>query len=81
MGIPGESESWGEMTPSLSQTWLCPWLLLFCLLVSRTITEEASENCSHLIGNGHLRFLQELVSVWPCLPYLHLTGETEAGAR
>ncbi|XP_046501592.1 macrophage colony-stimulating factor 1 isoform X7 [Equus quagga] len=42
-------------------TWLCPWLLLFCLLVSRTITEEASENCSHLIGNGHLRFLQELI--------------------
>ncbi|XP_014635543.1 PREDICTED: macrophage colony-stimulating factor 1 isoform X3 [Ceratotherium simum simum] len=42
-------------------TWLCPWLLLVCLLVSRSITEEASKQCSHMIGNGHLHILQELI--------------------
>ncbi|EPY73191.1 macrophage colony-stimulating factor 1 isoform b precursor [Camelus ferus] len=27
---------------------------------NRTTTEEVSEHCSHLIGNGHLQFLQQL---------------------
>ena len=81
VGVPGECESWGEIMPSLSQTWLGPLLLVACLLVSRSTTEEVSENCSHMIGNGHLQFLQQLVSVWPCLPYLLPTGETEAGVR
>ena len=67
--------------PSLSQTWLGPLLLLACLLVSNGATEEVSENCSHMIGNGHLLFLQQLVSVWPCLPQLLPTGETEVGNR
>ncbi|KAB1273998.1 Macrophage colony-stimulating factor 1 [Camelus dromedarius] len=49
------------MMPSLSQTWLGPLLLLVCLLASRTTTEEVSEHCSHLIGNGHLQFLQQLI--------------------
>lgn len=55
------------MMHSLPQTWLSRLLLLVCLLVSRSITEEVSEHCSHMIGNGHLQFLQQLVSVWPCL--------------
>ncbi|XP_068396553.1 macrophage colony-stimulating factor 1 [Eschrichtius robustus] len=42
-------------------TWLGPLLLLACLLVSRSTTEEVSENCSHMIGNGHLQFLQQLI--------------------
>ncbi|XP_032157721.1 macrophage colony-stimulating factor 1 isoform X2 [Mustela erminea] len=42
-------------------TWLTPLLLLFCLLVRGSITEEASEHCSHMIGNGHLQFLQQLI--------------------
>nr|XP_036860731.1 macrophage colony-stimulating factor 1 isoform X2 [Manis javanica] len=41
-------------------TWLGPWQLLVCLLVSSSITEEVSEHCSHMIGNGHLQFLQQL---------------------
>lgn len=55
------------MTPSLSQTWLQPLLLLVWLLASGSITGEVSEHCSHMIGNGHLQFLQQLVSVRPCL--------------
>ncbi|XP_007529414.1 macrophage colony-stimulating factor 1 isoform X2 [Erinaceus europaeus] len=42
-------------------TWLGPWLLLACLLVSRSAAEEVSENCSHMIGNGHLKILQQLI--------------------
>ncbi|XP_057166370.1 macrophage colony-stimulating factor 1 isoform X2 [Ursus arctos] len=42
-------------------TWLKPLLLLVCLLASGSITEEVSERCSHMIGNGHLQFLQELI--------------------
>lgn len=68
------------MTHSLLQTWLKPLLLLVCLLASGSITEEVSERCSHMIGNGHLQFLQELVSVRPCLSTFSLLG-TEAGAR
>lgn len=66
---------------SLSQTWLGPRLLLLCLLVSRSITEEGSKHCSHMIGDGHLQLLQQLVSVWPSLSYLFPTEETEAGAK
>ncbi|XP_019313315.1 macrophage colony-stimulating factor 1 isoform X1 [Panthera pardus] len=44
-----------------STTWLSRLLLLVCLLVSRSITEEVSEHCSHMIGNGHLQFLQQLI--------------------
>ena len=70
------------MMLSLSQTWLGPLLLLLaCLLVSNVATKEVSENCSHMIGNGHLLFLQQLVSVWSCLPQVLPTGETEAGNR
>ncbi|XP_077883086.1 macrophage colony-stimulating factor 1 isoform X1 [Ictidomys tridecemlineatus] len=42
-------------------TWLGPWLLLVCLLVSRSIAKEVSENCKHTIGNGHLQLLQQLI--------------------
>ncbi|XDA70262.1 hypothetical protein R6Z07F_000638 [Ovis aries] len=42
-------------------TWLGRLLLLACLLVSSGATEEVSENCSHMIGNGHLLFLQQLI--------------------
>lgn len=42
-------------------TWLTPLLLLVCPLVRGSITEEASEHCSHMIGNGHLQFLQQLI--------------------
>uniref|UniRef100_A0A8C5LD66 Macrophage colony-stimulating factor 1 n=2 Tax=Jaculus jaculus TaxID=51337 RepID=A0A8C5LD66_JACJA len=42
-------------------TWLGPQLLLVCLLVSRSIAKEVSEHCSHMIGNGHLQFLQQLI--------------------
>ncbi|KAM9685794.1 macrophage colony-stimulating factor 1 isoform 2-T2 [Trichechus inunguis] len=61
LGAPGGSESWGEMMPSLSQTWLGPRLLLACLLVSTSVTEEVPEHCSHIIGNGHLKILQDLI--------------------
>ncbi|XP_039697065.1 macrophage colony-stimulating factor 1 isoform X1 [Pteropus medius] len=53
--------SWGEMTSSLSQTWLGPRLLLLCLLVTRSITEEESNHCSYMIGDGHLQLLQQLI--------------------
>ena len=55
------------MTHCLLQTWLTPLLLLVCLRVSGSITEEVSEHCSHMIGNGHLQFLQQLVSTRLCL--------------
>ncbi|XP_054567494.1 macrophage colony-stimulating factor 1 isoform X1 [Eptesicus fuscus] len=42
-------------------TWLGPWLLLVCLLVSRSITEEESKHCSHMIGDGHLQLLQQMI--------------------
>ncbi|XP_025273104.1 macrophage colony-stimulating factor 1 isoform X5 [Canis lupus baileyi] len=42
-------------------TWLMPLLLLVSLLASRSTTEEVSEHCSHMIGNGHLQFLQQLI--------------------
>lgn len=67
--------------PSPSQTWLGSRLLLVCLLVSGSTTEEESKLCSHMIGDGHLQLLQQLVSVWPYLPSLLPTRETEAGAR
>lgn len=44
-----------------SSTWLGPRLLLVCLLVSRSIAKEVSEHCSHMIGNGHLQILQQLI--------------------
>lgn len=44
-----------------SSTWLGPRLLLVCLLVSRSIAKEVSEHCSHMIGNGHLQVLQQLI--------------------
>ncbi|XP_012998539.1 macrophage colony-stimulating factor 1 isoform X3 [Cavia porcellus] len=44
-----------------SMAWLCPWLLLVLPLVSRSIAEEISEHCSHMIGNGHLQALQHLI--------------------
>ncbi|XP_064138503.1 macrophage colony-stimulating factor 1 isoform X4 [Loxodonta africana] len=60
LGASGESKSWEEMTPSLSQTWLGPRLLLTCLLVSTSVTEAVPEYCSHLIRDGHLTILQQL---------------------
>uniref|UniRef100_A0A2K6U977 Macrophage colony-stimulating factor 1 n=1 Tax=Saimiri boliviensis boliviensis TaxID=39432 RepID=A0A2K6U977_SAIBB len=42
-------------------TWLGSLLLLVCLLASRSITEEVSEYCSHMIGSGHLQSLQQLI--------------------
>lgn len=61
---------------SLSQTWLGPRLLLVCLLVNRSITEEESKHCSHMIGDGHLQLLQQMVSVcaWPSLFHRLLRG-------
>ncbi|XP_052585828.1 macrophage colony-stimulating factor 1 isoform X1 [Peromyscus californicus insignis] len=44
-----------------SSTWLGPRLLLVCLLVSRSIAKDVSEHCSHMIGNGHLQVLQQLI--------------------
>lgn len=61
----------------LLQPWLGSRLLLLCLLLSRSIAKEVSEHCSHMIGNGHLQVLQQLVSMRPCLL---LTEETEAAA-
>ncbi|XP_029802365.1 macrophage colony-stimulating factor 1 isoform X7 [Suricata suricatta] len=49
------------MMHSLPQTWLNRLLLLVCLLVSKGVTEEASERCSHMIGSGHLQLLQQLI--------------------
>lgn len=68
---------------SLSQTWLGPRLLLVCLLVSRSITGEESKHCSHMIGDGHLQLLQQMVSVWPNLTYLLPRGKLrhESGRR
>lgn len=68
---------------SLPQTWLSHLLLLVCLLVSRGVTEEVSEHCSHMIGNGHLQFLQQLVSVWPRLSTFSPLGKwrQEPGSR
>ncbi|XP_058159055.1 macrophage colony-stimulating factor 1 isoform X2 [Dasypus novemcinctus] len=43
------------------QTWLGPWMLLACLLVSRSVAKEVLEHCSHVIGNGHLALLQKLI--------------------
>ncbi|XP_006899375.1 PREDICTED: macrophage colony-stimulating factor 1 isoform X3 [Elephantulus edwardii] len=42
-------------------TWLGPRLLLACLLVSRNVTEEVPKHCSHIIGTGHLKILQDLI--------------------
>ncbi|XP_045442868.1 macrophage colony-stimulating factor 1 isoform X3 [Pipistrellus kuhlii] len=42
-------------------TWLGPRLLLVCLLVNRSITEEESKHCSHMIGDGHLQLLQQMI--------------------
>ncbi|XP_014443700.1 macrophage colony-stimulating factor 1 isoform X2 [Tupaia chinensis] len=55
MTAPGAA---GRCPPT---TWLGPWLLLACFLVSRTITQEVSEHCSNMIGNGHLEVLQQLI--------------------
>lgn len=82
LSLVGHAGSWGEEALErheslLSQTWLGPRLLLVCLLVSRSIAKEVSEHCSHMIGNGHLQILQQLVSMRPCLL---LTEETEAAA-
>ncbi|XP_006763043.2 PREDICTED: macrophage colony-stimulating factor 1 isoform X2 [Myotis davidii] len=49
------------MVLSLSQTWLGPRLLLVCLLVSRSLTEEELKHCSHMIGDGHLQLLQQMI--------------------
>ncbi|XP_032753398.1 macrophage colony-stimulating factor 1 isoform X2 [Rattus rattus] len=43
-----------------SSTWMGSRLLLVCLLVSRSVA-EVSEHCSHMIGNGHLQILQQLI--------------------
>lgn len=61
----------------LLQTWMGSRLLLVCLLVSRSVA-EVSEHCSHMIGNGHLQILQQLVSM---RPRLLLIKETETAAR
>ncbi|XP_019479731.1 PREDICTED: macrophage colony-stimulating factor 1 isoform X2 [Hipposideros armiger] len=42
-------------------TWLGLWLLLVCLLVSGSITQEKMKHCSHMIGDGHLQLLQQLI--------------------
>lgn len=69
MRVSGENESWGDMTSSLSQTWLGLWLLLVCLVVQGSITQEELKHCSHMIADGHLQLLQQLVSMWLCLPF------------
>jgi hypothetical protein len=46
--------------------------------MSRSIAKEVSEHCSHMIGNGHLKVLQQLVSMRPCLL---LTEETEVASQ
>uniref|UniRef100_A0A2K5NKQ7 Macrophage colony-stimulating factor 1 n=1 Tax=Cercocebus atys TaxID=9531 RepID=A0A2K5NKQ7_CERAT len=55
MTAPGAA---GRCPPT---TWLGSLLLLVCLLASRSITEEVSEYCSHMIGSGHLQSLQRLI--------------------
>ncbi|KAM5293794.1 macrophage colony-stimulating factor 1 isoform 2-T3 [Glossophaga mutica] len=42
-------------------TWLGCGLLLVCLLVSSGIAKEQSKHCSHMIGDGHLQLLQQLI--------------------
>lgn len=83
LSLVGHGGSWGEEALErhdsfLSQTWLGPRLLLVCLLVSRSIAKEVSEHCSHMIGNGHLQILQQLVSM---RPFFLLTEEAEVAAR
>nr|AAB34634.1 granulocyte-macrophage colony-stimulating factor isoform [Mus sp.] len=51
----------GRAGPCPSSTWLGSRLLLVCLLMSRSIAKEVSEHCSHMIGNGHLKVLQQLI--------------------
>ncbi|XP_075837753.1 macrophage colony-stimulating factor 1 isoform X2 [Microtus pennsylvanicus] len=53
--------AWGAAGRCPSSTWLGPRLLLVCLLVGRSIAKEVSEHCSHMIGNGHLQVLQQLI--------------------
>uniref|UniRef100_A0A2K6EXM0 Macrophage colony-stimulating factor 1 n=1 Tax=Propithecus coquereli TaxID=379532 RepID=A0A2K6EXM0_PROCO len=55
MTAPGAA---GRCPPT---TWLGLLLLLVCLLVSGNITEGVSEHCSHMIGDGHLQSLQQLI--------------------
>nr|XP_007975852.2 macrophage colony-stimulating factor 1 isoform X2 [Chlorocebus sabaeus] len=55
MTAPGAA---GRCPPT---TWLGSLLLLVCLLASRSVTEEVSEYCSHMIGSGHLQSLQRLI--------------------
>lgn len=69
------------MTSSLPQTWLGPCMLLVCLLVSRSVTEEVPEVCSHMIASGHLQSLQQLVSGQPSLSLSLPAAEAEAGVR
>uniref|UniRef100_G1NTX2 Colony stimulating factor 1 n=1 Tax=Myotis lucifugus TaxID=59463 RepID=G1NTX2_MYOLU len=52
---------WGPLGRVRAETWLGPRLLLVCLLVSRSITEEESKHCSHMIGDGHLQLLQQMI--------------------
>uniref|UniRef100_F7HR52 Macrophage colony-stimulating factor 1 n=1 Tax=Callithrix jacchus TaxID=9483 RepID=F7HR52_CALJA len=54
-------EMFGNLPKVAQLTWLGFLLLLVCLLASRSITEEVSEYCSHMIGNGHLQSLQQLI--------------------
>uniref|UniRef100_A0A2K6L292 Macrophage colony-stimulating factor 1 n=1 Tax=Rhinopithecus bieti TaxID=61621 RepID=A0A2K6L292_RHIBE len=51
----------GSAPDCAGDTWLGSLLLLVCLLASRSITEEVSEYCSHMIGSGHLQSLQRLI--------------------
>ncbi|XP_045148087.1 LOW QUALITY PROTEIN: macrophage colony-stimulating factor 1 [Echinops telfairi] len=60
-GWGGGLVSWEEMTPSLSQAWLGPWLLLASLLVSRSVPEKVPGYCKDMITNGHLTILQHLI--------------------
>lgn len=77
MGVPRESKSWGETRLSLSQTWL----LVSILAISSIAQDEKGKNCDHMIGDGHLQLLQQLVSVWPCPPCFLCSEDTEAGAN
>nr|XP_012323507.1 macrophage colony-stimulating factor 1 isoform X1 [Aotus nancymaae] len=54
-------EMFGNLPKVAQLTWLGSLLLLVCLLASRSITEEVSEYCSHMIGSGHLQSLQQLI--------------------
>lgn len=42
-------------------TWLGLRLLLVCLLVKGSITKEELKHCSHMITDGHLQLLQQLI--------------------